>query len=142
MKKFLLTLTLLLIQQSVISAEIPQNIDEYLTKSYIGMSYSQALNQKQPFLLVFANPNDLMSIARLSSVGEMVYNEFKDEYNFCLINAKTKENKALMKAFEVQKLPALYIIDTQTKTYIFVDKKYYKKRELRNILTTFKNNDN
>lgn len=139
MKKIFLILTLLLIPNFANCIEIPNNIDEYLNKSYIGMPYEQALEQKIPFLLIFANPNNLVSFAKLAPIGEMVYNEFKGQYNFCIINAKKRENKELVKFFNPQKLPALYIIDTQAQTYTLIEKKYYKKREMREILTRFKN---
>lgn len=139
MKKFLLTLTILLIQSQAISAQIPQNIDEYLNKPYLGMSYIEALRQEQPFLLIFANPDDLTSIAKMTGIGQMVYNEFKGQYNFCVINTKITTNKQLTQAYNVKRLPALYLINTQTKTFIFVDKKYYKKREIKRILNIFKN---
>lgn len=139
MKKFLLTLIFILFPLYAISMEIPQNINEYLNKPYLGLTYLQALQKKEPFLLIFANPNDLTTIIKLSSIGEMIYNEFKEQYNFCVINVKAKENKALTKAYNVTKLPALYLIDTQNKTYIFVPEKYYKKNKLKYILTKFKN---
>lgn len=139
MKKLLLTFVLLMLPNFATSVEIPKNIDEYLNKSYLGMSYSSALQQETPFLLIFANPNDLLSLAKLSGIGEMVYNEFRNKYNFCVINTKAQENELLYNAFAPKKLPALYIIDTQSKTYVFIDKKYYKKRELRQILTHFSN---
>lgn len=137
MKKIFLILILLFFP--CFAHSIPQNIDEYLGKSYIGLPYNSAIEKDLPFLLIFANPNDIVSLAKLSSVGEMVYKEFKGQYNFCIINVKVKENKELTASFAPQKLPALYIIDPKEYTYTFIDNKYYKKRELREILTKFKN---
>lgn len=137
MKKIFFTLMLLI--SPCYCTQMPQNIDEYLNKPYIGMSYNEALNQKVPFLLIFANPNNLISVAKLAPIGEMVYNDFKGEYNFCIINTKIKENENLMDFFNPQKLPALYIIDTQEKTYTLIEKKYYTKKSINRILTEFKN---
>lgn len=139
MKKIFLILILILTPCFAQSIELPENINEYLDKSYIGMPYNQALNQDLPFLLVFANANNLVSFAKLAPIGEMVYNEFKGQYNFCVINTKKKENRDLVEFFNPKKLPALYIIDTQEQTYTLIEKKYYKKREMREILTKFKN---
>lgn len=139
MKKIFIILILTLIPCFAQSIELPENVSEYLDKSYIGMSYNQALKQDIPFLLVFANANNLVSFAKLAPIGEMVYNEFKGQYNFCVINTKKKENRDLVKFFNPKKLPALYIIDTQEQTYTLIEKKYYKKREMREILTKFKN---
>ncbi len=139
MKKIFFILILIFTPCFAQSIELPENINEYLDKSYIGMPYNQALKQDIPFLLVFANANNLVSFAKLAPIGEMVYNEFKGQYNFCVINTKKKENRDLVEFFNPKKLPALYIIDTQEQTYTLIEKKYYKKREMREILTKFKN---
>lgn len=138
MKKFILTFICLFIPCFSISSEMSLNINEYLNKQYIGMPYNQALQQEIPFLLIFANPNNIISIVKLSSVGEIIYNEFKGQYNFCIINSKSKENQKLIDVFRYKNLPALFIIDTNQRTYLYIDKKYYKKQELRKILTEFK----
>lgn len=101
------------------------------------MEYYQALNQNLPFLLIFANPKNIVAIGKLAPIAQMVYDEFKGQYNFCIINTKIKENDDIINFFNPQKLPALYIIDTKAKTYTFIDKKYYKKRELKEILNNF-----
>ena len=67
----------------------------------------------------------------------MVYEEFKGKYNFCILNTRYKENEDFAKLFNVEEEPALFIINTKTKTYTFVDKKYYNKRKLRNILNIY-----
>lgn len=137
MKKIFFTILLLLSPNFVKASDFDLNIHEYLGKSYIGMPYEQAIEQKIPFLLIFANPNDITSIIKLLSLGKMVYDEFKGQYNFCILSTKARENKHLIKEFDVKKKPALFIIDTQNQTYTYVERKYYKQRKLREILTEF-----
>lgn len=128
-------LLLILFSANCAFSEDKININEYLNKSYIGMTYNEAINQDIPFLLVFANPNDLISIVKLAGVGQMVYKDFKGQYNFCILNTKEKENKNLLNFFNPEYLPALYIINTQTRHYIFVNKKFYNKKSIKEILT-------
>lgn len=119
--------------------EIPQDADKYLQKSQVGMPYWQALEQKKPFLLVFANSNNIFAAVKFIPIAEMVYNEFKNDYNFCILNTRDEENKEFAKLFGEEKEPTLYIIDTQAKTYTYVDSKYYNKKKLRKILEAYKN---
>ena len=137
MKRFLFIFSLIFLPHFANCTEIPININEYINKPYVGMEYYQALNQNLPFLLIFANPKNIVAIGKLAPIAQMVYDEFKGQYNFCIINTKIKENDDIINFFNPQKLPALYIIDTKAKTYTFIDKKYYKKRELKEILNNF-----
>lgn len=115
------------------------NIKEYIDKPYVGMSYENALNSDLPFLLIIAKPDNAFMLTKFFPIAEMVYNDFKDEYNFCIINAKVKENDDLVYFFSPEKMPATYIIDTQNETYTYIDRKYYNKRDIKKILTKFKN---
>lgn len=137
MKRFLIITSFLFLPYFANCAEMPVNINEYINKPYIGMEYYQALEQDLPFLLIFANPNNIIALSKLLPIGQMVYDEFKGKYNFCIINTKIKKNDDIISFFNPKKLPALYIIDTKARTYTFIDKKYYKKRELKEILTKF-----
>ncbi len=138
MKKTFFTLILLLSISGFASAvQMPVNIDEYLNRPYVGMPYYQALNQKTPFLLIFANPDDLISMIKLSNIGKMVYDEYSDDFNFCIINTNIKENDTLLEYFNPKRLPALYIINTEKMTYRYVEKKYYKKHEMRKLLNLY-----
>lgn len=139
MKKILLILALLVLQHSAQAFDIPPEAQTYLDKPQIGMPYWQALNQDLPFLLLFANSNDLFSLAKLAPVGQMVYNDFKGMYNFCILNTRDKENETFAQFFDAEKFPALYIINTKTKTYSYIDKKYYNKKDLHKILSDYKN---
>lgn len=137
MKKFLLILLILLIPNFAKGIDI--SIDEYINKPYVGMEYNYALSQDLPLLLIFASPKNITSLARLLPIAEMVHKEFKGQYNYCIINTIIKDNDNLVSFFKPEKLPALYIIDTNENTYTFIQKKYYKKNEMRELLTKFKN---
>ena len=139
MKKFLLTFILLMLPCISMGGENPKNIEEYINKPYIGMQYEQALQEDLPFILMFANPNNVIYLPKYFSIGEMVYNEFKGQYNFCIINTKIKQNKYLTEGFNVKKQPAVFLINTQRQTFIKVDRKNFNKKDLREILIEFKN---
>lgn len=111
------------------------NIREYLNKPYIGISYEQGITQNLPFILVFANSRDVFSVIKMAPIGEMVYEEFKGKYNFCILNTKIKENKELFEAFGIdEKLPLMLVINPQTQTFYQINRKYYNKKDLKEIL--------
>lgn len=120
--------------------ELPKdfNIYDYIDKPYVGTEYKEALQSELPLLLIFAKPSNIVVLAKLYPIIEMVYDEFQGQYNYCIINAKIDENEELINFYSPQKYPALYIIDTQNKTYTLIEKKYYNKRDIKEILTRFK----
>lgn len=136
MKKIflLICLTFLLSTQQVNSA----SISDYIDKPYAGMAYSIALKQDIPFLLIFAEPSNAIVLLRLMPLVNMVYNDYKGLYNFCIINTSVEENNELVNYFAPKKLPALYLIDTQNMTYTLIESKYYNKNALNRILKEFK----
>ncbi len=112
------------------------NIKEYLNKPYLGISYEQGIKQTSPFILVFANSNDIFSIIKMAPIGEMIYDEFKGKYNFCILNTKIKEYQELYEAFGINgKLPIMLVINTKTQTFYQINRKYYNKKDLKNILS-------
>ncbi len=133
MKKIiLLSFLILLIPQKSCAL----NINEYLNKPYLGMPYEQGLRQELPLILVFANSRDIFSVIKMAPIGEMIYEEFKGKYNFCILNTKIEENKELFEAFNIdEKLPVMLVIDTKAMTYYQINKKYYNKEDLKEILT-------
>ncbi len=133
MKKILLLIfALFLIPQNCKAI----NINEYLNKPYLGIPYEQGLSQELPFILVFANSRDIFSIIKMAPIGEMIYEEFKGKYNFCILNTKIEENKELYNSFGIdEKLPVMLVIDTKNMTYYKINKKYYNKEDLKEILT-------
>lgn len=134
MKKLLLIVLLLCIPLKTFAV----NIDEYLNKSYIGVSYEEGMNSNLPFLIVFANSNDVFKLMRFAPIGEMVYNEFNGKYNFCIVNTKYRENRDFYNAFGLQeKPPVMLIINPQTKSFYLINKKYYTKNALKPILDEF-----
>ena len=139
MKKFLILLLILIGFNKSFAYELPKDYIEYINKPYVGMAYNDALDNELPFLLIFARPSNAILLTKLLPIAQMVYDDFKGQYNFCIINVKIKENYEIYKFFDPPKLPAVYIIDTQNKTYTYIEKKYYNKNDIRNILTKFKN---
>ena len=136
MKKifFLICITFLLTCQQANS----ENISDYINKPYAGMAYSVALKQDIPFLLIFAEPSNAIVLFRLMPLVNMVYNNYKGQYNFCIINTSIEENNELVNYFAPKKLPALYLIDTKNMTYTLIESKYYNKNALNKILKGFK----
>lgn len=141
MKKIFLTFLVLLTGLCGFTLEIPKdfNIYDYVDKPYVGMQYNEAIHSKLPLLLIFAKPSNIVVLAKLFPIIEMVYDEFQGQYNYCAINVKIDENEELVNFYSPKKFPALYLIDTQNKTYTLIEKKYYNKRDIREILTRFKN---
>lgn len=133
MKKILLLIfALFLIPQTCKAI----NINEYLNKPYLGIPYEQGLSQELPFIVVFANSRDIFSIIRMAPIGEMIYEEFKGKYNFCILNTKIEENKELYNSFGIdEKQPVMLVIDTKNMTYYKINKKHYNKEDLKEILT-------
>ena len=140
MKKIFLTFLVLLTGLFGFAMEIPKdfNIYDYIDKPYVGTEYNEALKSEQPLLLIFAKPSNIVVLAKLFPIIEMVYDEFQGQYNYCVINAKIKDNEELVNFYNPKKFPALYLIDTQNKTYTLIEKKYYNKRDIKKILTRFK----
>ena len=137
MKKFFTILSLLFILTNICQAnEI--KVTEYLDKSYIGISYIDAFNDKIPFVLILVNPNDIFLIMKMVPIAEIIYKEFKNSYNFCIINTKKEENEYIINYFNPKKLPIMYIIDPNTMLYEYIPRKYYNKKDLKIILTNKK----
>ncbi len=132
MKKLLLLIFILLIFPNNCYA---LNIKEYLNKPYIGVPYEQGITQNLPFILVFANSRDIFSVIKMAPIGEMIYDEFKGKYNFCILNTKIEENEKLYDAFGIdEKLPVMLVINPQTQTFYQINREYYNKRDLKEIL--------
>ena len=137
MKKILILIITFLMASSSYAIELPDNISEYTTRPYLGMSFDDAVKSELPFLLVIASSANLPSVVRFAPVGEMVYKEFKDSYNFCIINAKIEENENLIQFFKPKSLPAVYLIDGKKGKYCLVHKKYYNKTHMRKFLNLY-----
>lgn len=141
MKKIVLLFLLFLGINTAQAIEIPENfdIDKYLNKPYIGMPFEKAMEGDIPFLLVMGNAGNIFLLTKFAPIGEMVYEEFKDKYNFCIINTKIEENKELIEFFNPKKQPTLYIVNPNEGNYTLIKNKYYNKRQLRKILTKYLN---
>jgi hypothetical protein len=114
-----------------------EKIREYLDRPYVGMNYHDALRADRPFALVFADPKDIFSILRFAPAGEMLVKEFDGKYNAAILSVKDDYNKRLAEAFHAKRLPALYLIDTKTQTYMAVNSRDYTPNKLRIILNDY-----
>ncbi len=141
MKKLLLIILIFLLSYNIShSSEIKNkiNILDYIDTPFVGMPYNEALNSEAPFILILAKPDNAFMLTKFFPIAKTVYKDFKGEYNFCILNAKIKENEELVSFFAPDKYPAAYIIDTQNRTYTYIDRKYYNKKDIKKILTKFK----
>lgn len=140
MKKILLSIISLFISYQAFAFDMPtgKEILEYSKMPYIGTPINEAMQKDLPYILIFANPNNIFMLTRLAPIAQMAYDEFKGQYNFCIVNASIDENEVLVHSFNPEKLPALYLINTQEKSYTYIDRKYYNKKSIRKILTKFK----
>ena len=140
MKKVIAVFLVLILGLTGFALELPRDfsIQDYADKPYVGMEYEKALQRELPLLLIFAKPSNIIVLAKLFPIIEMVYDEFQGQYNYCVINAKIDENKDLVNFYSPKKYPALYIINTQERTYTLIEKKYYNKRDIKEILIRFK----
>ena len=75
---------------------------------------------------------------KMVPIAEIIYKEFKNSYNFCIINTKKEENEYIINYFNPKKLPIMYIIDPNTMLYEYIPRKYYNKKDLKIILTNKK----
>lgn len=140
MKKFFITFLIIFTANFAFGFEMPtgREILEYSKQPYIGMPFNEALKKDLPYILIFANPANVFMLSRLAPIAQMAYDEFKGQYNFCIVNTSVSENEILINYFKPEKLPALYLIDTKEKTFTLIERKYYNKKAIRKILTKFK----
>ena len=137
MKKFLITLILLLMANSCFAYQIPRNFN--IHKPYISMSFDMAMSREKPFLLVFASSKKPATFIRFIPIGKMVYLNFEKDFNFSLINVEfPNENGELLDFFQPETLPAVYIVDPMTSKFLYVDSQYYNSVDLKAILTEYK----
>lgn len=102
----------------------------YLSADYVGTPYHKAALNKRPFLLIFATPKDPFLILRLLPTGKLVYDKYRDKYDFCITNFDSKANEHLVNAYNVTSLPVMYIVDPYYRTAYRVNQKCFDNQEL------------
>lgn len=132
MKKFLLIVLLLFFPFNfTVSAK---SLSEYTQMPYVGTEINKAVNGNLPFVLIIADPNNHGAIIRYFSIGKMIYREFKNKYDFCILNADSEENKEYIEFFKPETLPEVYIVIPQQNSFGKVDKKYHNTNDMHRIL--------
>lgn len=136
MKKIIILLTI-----SIFFAQFPKTYafsSKHLDKEYMGIPFEQAINNNKPTILVFVSPKDINTIAKIYPLGKFIYNEYKEDFNFTILNSDKQINNIWLRKFLPEKLPSMYIIDAEENYYIHIDEKYYKKRLIKRILDNYK----
>lgn len=132
MKRLFLVFTIIFLQiLPIVSAK---TLEDYKTVPYIGKEINSAVNGEKPFVLVIANPDDKGSIYKYFPIGKMVYTEFKDKYDFCILNANVEENREYTDFFKPEILPEVYIVNPQKNIFGRINKKYHNTSDMRRIL--------
>ena len=137
MKK--LFLIILILFCNLFLASDAKSLKEYTQMSYVGTEITKAVNGNIPFVLIIADPNDKSAIFRYFSIGKMIYKEFENKYDFCILNADSAENQEYIDFFNVRELPEVYIVDPRQNTFAHVNKKYHNSNDMRRILRNILN---
>ncbi len=136
MKQILIVLIAVIFCQNIAAAEkVPPS--SYLNRAYVGLSYDKALRKNRPFLLIFASSKDVSTILKTVPLGKFIYNNFYHDFNFSILNTEKEANAKLAKLFKVEKLPALFIVDTKRMTYVTIKQEHYNNEDLETILNEF-----
>lgn len=132
MKKLILITLILIINLFTFSSA--KTLSDYKKMPYIGTELTKAVNGQLPFVLIIADPNNHFAIIRYYSIGKMVYREFENKYDFCILNANIQENQEYIEFFKAKDLPAIYIVTPKQNTFARIDKKYHNTNDIRRIL--------
>ena len=137
MKKFFILLLILIFPNFVYSFEIPKDLN--IHQPHFAMSVDEALNQDRPFLLVFASSYLPGTLVPFVPVGEMIYKNFENDYNFSIVNVEFPEqNREALEFFKPDNIPAVYIVDAKNNKYLYIEKRYYDSYNMKKILTKYK----
>lgn len=78
----------------------------------IGMSLEEALKDTSKPIVAMFYADWCTYCMRFMPTMEKLSKEYKDKYNFVMIDGDSKGNELMMRAFRVGGFPTLYIIDT------------------------------
>lgn len=132
MKKLLLITLIILCNLFLVSDA--KSLKEYTQMPYVGTEITKAVNGDLPFVLIIADPNNHGAIIRYFSIGKMIYREFENKYDFCILNANSEENREYIEFFKPDTLPEVYIVVPEKNAFGKVDKKYHNSNDMRRIL--------
>ena len=169
MKKFLLILVLMLgltvfADEAAVEIETEkkppppltaEQYEEYWSKYYAGMTYSEGLLADRPLMLIFAEPGEVFKMFRLTPLGPLLFFEFNGKYNCAIINIEygikgrfdkyfqKKHNpdylfhRKLAEDFNVTIFPTVFLIDPKERTYIEIDPEECDEETLREYMTDY-----
>jgi len=112
MKKVFLLVTsfLVLFLFSFITTNVVNADSVNRMSSLPSMSYDKAMKSDKPFLLVFY-ADWCTYCQRLMPKVKAMQQEYKDSYNFVLLNFDDEANKSKFADYQVEGFPTVYIID-------------------------------
>lgn len=104
----------------------------------IGESYSKAIKEDKPFVLMFYGTYCTYCKKFMPTIKELSEN-YKDEYNFVMVNADDEENGAFLNDYAIGSVPTLYIVDPKIDNRVLISNTIYGdvgriKRELDRFL--------
>ena len=89
------------------------DIEEAKSRSYIGCSFEQARNSAKPYLVVFADFEDVLTAASYVNNGYFVYNNLQHTHGFTVLNVNHPDNAKIVQAIGVRTLPYVVVIYPQ-----------------------------
>lgn len=137
MRIFLFFIILVLSQNTFCLADDINFSVNDIKKEYAGVPYEQTINSTKPSVLVFVTSNDILTILNLYPIIEYIYKEYKNDYNFTIINTAHDNNKELIRKFNLPRLPAIYIKGAKDKNFTFIERRYYRRKALKRILNEY-----
>ncbi len=90
----------------------------------IGISYSEAMSSDKPVLALFY-VDWCGYCLRFMPKYKIVYNIYKDKFNFVMLNAEDTSNKKLAEDVALSGFPTLYIIDPKFDNRVLLNNSIY-----------------
>lgn len=109
-------------EQLLNNSSCNKNTKAFLNYDF-GNSYKNAIKDDKPMLLVFY-VNWCAYCRRLMPKLAGLNNEYKDKYNIVLIDCEDKKNVSLVKKYNIQYYPMIYLIKNKGKYEEVVPSQY------------------
>lgn len=103
------------------------DINEYIKAPYLNTSISTALERGKPFLLVYANFNDLPTVVMYLKSSYQLYSYLGNDYEYVIINTVHPDNAHLLEKYKAPSLPYLYVANPNNGKIIPIKPSLYKK---------------
>ncbi len=84
-------------------------------KKYVGISYTQAIEDTKPIILVFI-VNWCTYCQRLLPKLEIINKSYSDKYNIVVIDCENRKYYKMKQQFSIKGYPTMYIVDPVKKT--------------------------